>query len=924
MTTSLIGPDGRKYVVDNPADVAGAVAAGYRIVTPSAPVTLGESAKGLGNEALDVGKATAEGVAGGFTAGLSDLLSGPASGALPASADPSGDVVASQRAAAGQDARRLRDEHPLAHGVGEFVGMMASPVNKVGAAVRGGIGATTALGRIGAAAVGSGAEGILYGAGNTMSEAALGNTDLTAEKLIAGAGLGGLLGLAGGGLGASLEEGFKAVVPAAGRLISKAKGPLEDFADDRWLKAGGAIKTQIKNIPEAERPAVANELREAMTIEGKTLPGSLDDAATTIATKRDAVARQLMQEIGVGDAGGLLPAMDRDAAAAALNKGFETNGKRIGAVYDATDALGTQPQFSPILKRFDALETSLNPAERDIIGGDIAKARKYLYEMGNAPVGSRKNSFRAMNDLKSTLQGDINWAADSGAKNQLKKKLVGIIRDDLDSQMEAQLGQKMTTGAASNLGLSGPGAATDLFREFLDAKAAYGALKNAAKAVKGKNATGADAIGALVKDAELTAPSLAGKLSALDHATAIIKNGLDSRLGNRFVSLSDYMTGLTAGAMTGHPLGALSGIATAVGHKILREQGPAVIAKLTDAITSSPRLMMTAASFGQQLQGAAPALGKYAAPLLQAYAHSPASGLATHMAWAKMDPDYADAAQSAGFLPETPEESAHATDKATHLAAMAHTLDQQNQQISKGLDSVFKGTLSVPTNRALESQDFGTKRMRRDSRDAHKQRVTEIRALMANPDALLERVAANLGTTSEMAPGVAAAATRTAHAAVAYLAQSSQEPPKAGPLAMDWIAPDAEVHEFSQVLDVVERPLGVLRHAAAGTLVPRQWEAVQTVYPLLAAQIRDSALERLADPPKDVPYRARLMLGMITGIDVDGTLSPAAVSANQNAIAAAAAKGEPGALGGGTKDKGFKLGDRMATPGQKREMSNEA
>ncbi len=920
MATPLIGPDGKRYVVDRDEDLQGAIDAGYRVETAEAPQTLGESAKGIGSDVVDTIGAGAQGIAKGLTAGLSDLLIAPPRAAPSAadSLDPSGDIAASRRAAAALDAGRLRKENPVVFGVGEFGGMVASPINKIGAAVRGGIGATTALGRIGASALAEGAEGLLYGAGNTMSEAALGDQDLTAEKMIAGIGLGGVLGVAGGGVGAGLAEGFKAVAPKIGRLISGAKGPIEEFAENRWLKAGGGIQSDIKKIPEAERAAVANVIREAMTPAGKLLPDSLDDAAASVASEREAVAKQLLKEVGVDDAGGLLPKMDKDEALAALDRGFKQNGDRIGAVLDQADQIGATPVFSGALKRFDDLETGLNPAQRDIIAGDLKNARKYILEMGNAPAGSGKNSFKAMNSLKSTLQDDINWA-DSGAKNNLKKKLVGIIRDELDTQLEAQFGQKVTPQIAASLGLKGANAGADLFSEFVAAKKAYGALKNAAKAVKGKNATGADAIAALVKDAQLAAPNLGGKLSALDHASNLIKHGLDRQLGNRFISPSDYAVGIAGGLM--NPLGALAALPAAIAHKIIREKGPAIIAKLADGIAASPRLQMAAASFGKQLQTAAPNLGEYAAPLLQAYANSPATGLATHMMWAQANPDYAEKAQIAGFLPETPEEQVHADRKGDTLAAVASTLDSQNTEISKHLEKVFKGERAATDSSGTHAtQDFGSRRMRaKDTATAHRKRVDEIRELAANPEALLDRVTANMGDLSELAPGVAGSMTKTVHAAVSYLAKESQEPQKAGPLAKSWVASSAETHEFAQKLEVVERPLAVLEHAAAGTLVPAQMDAVRAVYPLLARQIEDMAMERLTDPPKDVPYRSRLMLSMITGIDVDGSMGPA-IALNQAAINSAVGKPSerPPTGGGGTKST--TLGKRMAPPGERRSM----
>ena len=162
--------------------------------------------------------------------------------------------------------------------------------------------------------------------------------------------------------------------------------------------------------------------------------------------------------------------------------------------------------------------------------------------------------------------------------------------------------------------------------------------------------------------------------------------------------------------------------------------------------------------------------------------------------------------------------------------------------------------------------------------------------------------------------------TRAAHAAVAFLAKESEEPPKAGPLAAAWVPSEAERHRFAQMLETVESPMSVLEHAASGTLVPDQMRALQAVYPQLAAQVREMAMEKLTEPPKSIPYRARLMLSMITGLDVDGTMG-AGIALNQQAIASAYAK--PGNMSQSDPNPSkLTLGQRTATQEQKRESVN--
>ncbi len=917
MTIALIGPDGRRYVLGDASELAAAKAQGYREESAAAPQTLGEQVTGAGSNAAESLGQGALGLLKGYTAGAGALLEGGHAhpdqdlNALPAAAPGiTGDPLSGsplQNEIDAREAARKAAAHPLARGAGEFAGMVLSPVNKVVAPIEGAIGATSLLGRLGAKGVANAAAGTLFGAGNALDDSVLGDHDLTAEKLIAGGGLGAVLGGAGGLFGGALEEGI-AALPKLGAAVKGATGSLEDFATDRWLKAGGGIQSDIKKIPLDEHGAVADVFRTHVPASG-----NIADTFEAVGKEREAVAGQVLKQAGVGDAGGLSPAMDNDQATAALRKGFEAHGERVGNILKAADAGGAKFDHAALSKRISDFAVQLerdNPAATDLIEKDVAKTQDLLkraagYEKANDGVWyktKKPTGFETANRIKSTLQGDINYVADSGAKNALRKQLVGLVRDEIDTQIAPQLGPALS-------------------KEFLDSKAAYGALKQASKAVKAKSTTGADAIQALVKGAGLATPETA-RLSALNHAHRLVTNGMARKLGNNWLGPMASLTGATTAVLHGGPVGVASGLAAAVAHKFMSERGPSVVARLADAIHGSPALSPIAASFAQKLGAVAPALGRYAEPLMQAAAQSPAHALATHMTLARVDPDYQHAATLAGFTPEAPEQNGHALKKAHVLASMAAQLDAHGTELDRSIQQVLKGTRAAAGSSALKSQDFGSKRMRRDSLEGHLQRVKEVRALAADPNQVLERVSANLGSTAELAPGVAGALHRTAANAALYLAKAGEDPPKAGPLAADWTPTNAQRHDFAQKLEVVQEPMSILAHAAAGTLTGLHVAALKAVYPRLAQTIADKTLEQLAANPKGVPYRARFMLSMLLGADVDGTLNPQAIARNQTAIHATDSKAPGAPQPPGERKSEQTLASRTALPNQQAEMTD--
>ncbi len=178
----LTGADGKVW--DVPAEgVAEALRTGYRFSERSEVIRADAPGQNL--------QALAEGILNGATFGLGDKILV--------------DVV-------GEDPEAVRaraEANPLMHGGGIAIGaggLAAATGGGAGLALSRVVGARAAAAGLGArtagflgGAVGTGVEGAVYGAGEAVSEAALGRTDVTAERLLAGAGAGGFWGAAIGG-----------------------------------------------------------------------------------------------------------------------------------------------------------------------------------------------------------------------------------------------------------------------------------------------------------------------------------------------------------------------------------------------------------------------------------------------------------------------------------------------------------------------------------------------------------------------------------------------------------------------------------------------------------------------------------------------------------------------------------------------------
>lgn len=195
------------------------------------------------------------------------------------------------------------------------------------------------------------------------------------------------------------------------------------------------------------------------------------------------------------------------------------------------------------------------------------------------------------------------------------------------------------------------------------------------------------------------------------------------------------------------------------------------------------------------------------------------------------------------------------------------------------------------------------------SREPH----ADVHELAANPQALVDRLANNLGSLTTVAPSVSASMAGVAQRAVQHLSTLSGAPAARGPLGKEWVPSSSEKRLVAHAAAIIDDPLLLLEHAQAGTLTRTHLDAAKAVYPTLARAIGDRALDAAIEKGDKLTHRQRLMLSLLAGVDVDGAL--AGTAANQRAVQAGSVKpsnaGAPGNVSKGGADK-LTLGQRMA------------
>lgn len=250
--------------------------------------------------------------------------------------------------------------------VGDEAGLLNAPGRLVGGAGRAAESAATrivgreaesVLGRVGqralASAAGMGAEGAIYGVGNEISDAAIHDHELTAEKLWAGAGKGALLGAgmgaAAGTVGQLVREGAGALTKAAGKSET-----LGGWLEKQSLEATGRAAGVNKKIArKAEAYGDFDQMRRTWRDDAPSLVGKRDFGKMTTEDLAQASSRGLERD-GAKQMGALAKA--DEALAKKAPEAFPKAVDVIGDLDSAANKLeSTKLGSKPVVNRLREL-----------------------------------------------------------------------------------------------------------------------------------------------------------------------------------------------------------------------------------------------------------------------------------------------------------------------------------------------------------------------------------------------------------------------------------------------------------------------------------------------------------------------------------------------------------------------------------------
>lgn len=896
---NIVGPDGAANSIDA-AEVPTALQGGYQLEGASQSqerLTQEKYGEGVGNEL----KAAAEGAARGLSFGLSDQMLTKGGFSSP-------------------EALRERKERNEASSIGgEVIGNVAPMLLSGGGSLLGtgakvagsgvrsiataghvaeGIAATMvgkalgkgALTRIASKAAGSAVEGLAYGAGQAISEAALGDTDLTAEKLLAGAGVGaviggsaaGLFGLGGEGVrlgGRRLAEGVSGTTSRLSESIENlyrnatgaepAKGLGEKYARFASVVSGGDEAAIKKLVTDKAARAVALSGDEAIEQGSRRM--------AQIENRSDEILNELADQ---GRGANKLEEITKIVRKDNASEAYAASGDIIGNIRGRLEEMKADPaafgnkaaiaRAERVLNKLDERLSKLDlqdPKANGILFHEIDNGKRELQKLAAqarkstmfAPERETYEEINAMQEqFRTHLEDDILWGKAGAVQKEVNSKWAPFLGNQkyAGNNFTVKIGEEAFDPKYQHE----PGRYLGFFKQLTSPN---GDLDY--QFLTKRQQTRGELLESLQKNFA-DDPAFAKKVAeakALDAESKQIlaKTRDDAVLKNQFKQLAggDNTLGAAAGAIGGGmlagPLGALAG--AAVG-----------------AASQPARLIRQLASIDRIQSG----ISNKIKTGVGSYLKKAAAGVRSATDSIRVN-------------------TKKAGDVASHALA----------------------PLSI-----LQSTHFGDATQRqaqhKDRNSAAQQHARDIAAFVQDPQRAADRIGRSTASLAGVAPSVAAAIGQKSMVAANFLASKApKDPNPPNPLIKrDWKPPESQLAKFARYVEAVEDPMSTLDRMHEGTLTSESVEALQAVYPQLYGELVGEVMQQMSEKPASYGYGDRVQLSLLLNQPLDPTMQPDFIAtAQQRWATGAQQQGQPpSAPAGKVSSAGvakFSLGSSMKT-----------
>lgn len=160
-----------------------------------------------------------------------------------------------------------------------------------------------------------------------------------------------------------------------------------------------------------------------------------------------------------------------------------------------------------------------------------------------------------------------------------------------------------------------------------------------------------------------------------------------------------------------------------------------------------------------------------------------------------------------------------------------------------------------------------------------------------SPDAYLEKMEKSTEAMYDAAPSITGSMQVAMTRATEFLRSKLPAQGPIAPLSTPLKPSVAEMNKFLKYYEVVENPLTILKQVRSGLLTSEGMEAMKTVYPGMLAEMRTAVMDKITNKKAmEIPYQTKVMLSFFLEQDLVYGVSSSSIMANQASFAAPSQK----------------------------------
>jgi len=232
------------------------------------------------------------------------------------------------------------------------------------------------------------------------------------------------------------------------------------------------------------------------------------------------------------------------------------------------------------------------------------------------------------------------------------------------------------------------------------------------------------------------------------------------------------------------------------------------------------------------------------------------------------------------------------------LSKIENAAKRTTKKILNESESIFEGAKKYKSIGVYLGSEYAHDNFISD-KEKYKKVTNKIKDISRDPDSIIDHTSGSTKDLNEFAPSISTSINMSMVRAIDFLSSKIPQNTRPDLFSKEQGPSDSDILRFQGYYNTVKSPVSVLAHVSAGTLTKDHLETLNTVYPKLYEDMKKSVIDNFAKyigkkEKEPLPFKTKLALSMFLDENICSSLQQQTIAANQQSIAATQMNGPEG------------------------------